>query len=429
MKIADCTASQVRSILGPYEGGISADAVKASEITGKYGNPFSAVVKDVLGKENTVVIVNLAADDAQASINDYLVENHSDKINAAVEALVEAVNARDVFILTTPEISFECKGFKANIVVADRCLVYREESALYHRIETGELRSCPQEKDFLSEGYQNRPTVTVDAETLCKLYATTRPDYADSKLIVVKEGGTKLLAEFKVGTQISAILEELGCKTEKNPLLGGVLGEFLSKDLLSEAVEYTAKWDLLVLFGAKDCLADVTLKLAEAADAESCGKCVLCREGTWHILSILKDVTAGKAKKADLDMILDIGPLIHAGAFCSFGQNMANAFVSSVEKNREELEAHFIKKKCPAGVCKAFAKMVIDPVKCTGCTDCLDECPEDAIEGKKKFIHLIDPDMCDNCGKCAEVCEEGAIVPQDGTIRVPKKLVRVGKFK
>ena len=43
MKVADCTASQVRSILGPYEGGISADAVKASEITGKYGNPFSAV--------------------------------------------------------------------------------------------------------------------------------------------------------------------------------------------------------------------------------------------------------------------------------------------------------------------------------------------------------------------------------------------------
>ena len=107
---------------------------------------------------------------------------------------------------------------------------------------------------------------------------------------------------------------------------------------------------------------------------------------------------------------------------------MAQLFVSSVETNRDELEAHFIRKKCPAGVCAAFSKPVIDPSKCTGCTDCLDVCDEDAITGKKKFIHMIDPDMCENCGKCAEACEEGAIVPQDGTIRVPKKLVRVGKF-
>ena len=42
---------------------------------------------------------------------------------------------------------------------------------------------------------------------------------------------------------------------------------------------------------------------------------------------------------------------------------------------------------------------------------------------------MIDPDLCENCGKCIKVCEENAIVMQDGTIRIPKKLVKVGKFK
>lgn len=52
-----------------------------------------------------------------------------------------------------------------------------------------------------------------------------------------------------------------------------------------------------------------------------------------------------------------------------------------------------------------------------------------AIEGKKKFIYMIDPDMCTGCGKCVSSCDEEAIKVNDGTIKLPKKLTRVGKFK
>ena len=190
-----------------------------------------------------------------------------------------------------------------------------------------------------------------------------------------------------------------------------------------------AQWDSISVYSSKDCLADATRQIALDAKEESCKKCVLCREGTWHFAAIAQDITQGKAKKDDLAMILDIGPLIQAGAFCSFGQKAAQAMVSSVEENRAELEAHFVKKTCPSGVCKAFAKRVIDPAKCTGCGDCIDVCAEDAIVGKKKFIHIIDTDLCENCEECANVCEAGAIVMQDGTIRVPKKPVKAGKFK
>jgi NADH-quinone oxidoreductase subunit F len=64
---------------------------------------------------------------------------------------------------------------------------------------------------------------------------------------------------------------------------------------------------------------------------------------------------------------------------------------------------------------------------CTGCTDCVDACEDDAILGKKKFVHVIDQDECIQCGACMAACEEGAIV-KAGAVKpkTPKKPVPCG---
>ena len=35
---------------------------------------------------------------------------------------------------------------------------------------------------------------------------------------------------------------------------------------------------------------------------------------------------------------------------------------------------------------------------------CLKRCPDGAIDGAKKKIHVIDQEKCTNCGTCFEVC-------------------------
>ena len=455
LKEMDCTDSQVRRILSPVSGELSADAVLQLNLNTKYGADLNEIITDAKQRGGAVLVVNLAADDVCSPINAYLAASMKDKIDAALKAVAQAAGAQEIYIVKPADVDYApagvegkpadadaasagaegksaaaLAGVKVKTVETGRSLVLREESALYHMIETGELRSCPLEKEFPSQGYQGKPTVVADAETLCRIYEAAQPEYVESKLIVVSAAGESRIVEVKTGTSLLTLLTECGMKPQKSVLIGGVTGEFIAKDQLDQkTVGPCADWDSVSVYGEKDCLADVTRQLAAQANKESCKKCVLCREGTWHFAAYTQDITDGKAKKDDLAMILDIGPLIQTGAFCSFGQKMARAVVSSVEQNRTELEAHFIKKTCPAGVCKAFAKLVIDPSKCTGCGDCVDECEEDAITGKKKFIHIIDTDLCENCGKCAKVCEEDAIVMQDGTIRVPKKPVKVGKFK
>ena len=54
-------------------------------------------------------------------------------------------------------------------------------------------------------------------------------------------------------------------------------------------------------------------------------------------------------------------------------------------------------------------KYVIDPDVCVGCTQCVSECPVDAISGESGQPHKIDRAICIACGACAEVCPVDAI--------------------
>lgn len=430
LKEMESTASQIRKILSPADGGLSTEAVQALSLHTKYGAAFSDVLKDAKERGNGSLILNLAGDDSRSPINAYLAASQKEKLEYAINAVSKAAGIKEIYVVKPPGLDYTPQDIPATVIEAARSLVLREESALYGLMENGELRSCPLEKEFPSQGYQWRPAITADAETFCRIYEAAKPGYVESKLVVIHNEGESRIAEVKTGTALSELLSECGLKAEKSVLAGGVAGEFIGIGQLEQRnIQLSADWDSISIYGEKDCMAEITRQLAAEAKQASCGKCVLCREGTWHFQAYAQDITDGKAKKEDLSMILDIGPLIQTGAFCSFGQKMARAIVSSIEQNRTELEAHFIKKTCPAGVCKAFAKLAIDPAKCTGCGECMDACNEDAITGKKKFIHIIDTDLCENCGECAKACSENAIVMQDGSIRVPKKPVKVGKFK
>ncbi len=437
LKEMDCTDSQVRKILSPANGGLSVEAVQALDMHTKYGVDLAPILQDARQRGGAALVVNLAGDDSSAPLNAFLAAAQPEKLSLAITAVAKAADAEEIYLVKPKEIDFmftgaegTANGLVVKTVEAGRSLVLREESALYHWIASGVLSASPMEKEFPSQGWQGRPAIALDAETLCRIYEAAKPGYIESKLVVIFCAGESRVAEVKAETSLQTLLTECGIQPEKSVLVGGVSGEFVAAGQCGQkTVGLDAQWDSIVVYGEKDCLADVTKNLAIQANRESCKTCVLCREGTWHFQAITQDITAGRAKKEDLAMILDIGPLIQVGALCHLGRGMARAIVSSIEQNRPELEAHFTKKVCPAGVCKAFAKLAIDPAKCTGCGACIDVCDEDAITGRKKFIHIIDNDLCENCGKCADVCEEHAIVAQDGTVRVPKKPVKVGKFK
>ncbi len=158
------------------------------------------------------------------------------------------------------------------------------------------------------------------------------------------------------------------------------------------------------------CAVDVLLKEVSGHVCKNCGKCVFGYEGITQLEMILGSVVEKKGRSNDLALMKELCGYMKTQSMCDDGKDIAEAAEYLFENYQKDFEDHISKRACRAGVCKKFMTYHILPDKCTGCTDCIDACDEDAILGKKKFIHVIDQDECIQCGQCVEACDEDAIV-------------------
>jgi len=52
---------------------------------------------------------------------------------------------------------------------------------------------------------------------------------------------------------------------------------------------------------------------------------------------------------------------------------------------------------------------IIDLEKCTGCGDCVDSCPLNAISLTDEPKAVVDENECTDCGTCVDTCTSEAI--------------------
>ncbi len=190
-----------------------------------------------------------------------------------------------------------------------------------------------------------------------------------------------------------------GCIPEKLLDLG------VDFDELSKAGSMMGSGGMIVM-DEDTCMVDVARYFIEFLTDESCGKCTPCREGTRQMLKILTNITEGKGKTGDIELLQELSETAVEAALCALGKSAPNSFLSTLRYFRDEYEAHINDKKCPALSCKALINFYIDPDKCKGCGSCLRKCPVDAIIGGKKLIHIVDQDKCTKCGTCFDVCPD-----------------------
>jgi Na+-translocating ferredoxin:NAD+ oxidoreductase RNF subunit RnfB len=164
----------------------------------------------------------------------------------------------------------------------------------------------------------------------------------------------------------------------------------------------------MIVMDEDTCMVDVAKYFTNFLADESCGKCVSCREGLIRMAEILGRITGGEGRPGDLELIEHLSETIAEVSLCALGGSAPNPVMSTVKYFREEYETHINKKKCPAHVCKALIKFMIND-KCNGCTLCARNCPSNCIAGNKKELHVIDQAKCIRCGVCREVCKFAAV--------------------
>ena len=103
----------------------------------------------------------------------------------------------------------------------------------------------------------------------------------------------------------------------------------------------------LQIFDETTCVVRAVLRWTEFYKHESCGKCTPCREGTWWLVQILRDLENGSGSEEDLAKLLDLCDNIMGRSFCALGDGATSPITSSIQYFREEYIAHITGKGCP----------------------------------------------------------------------------------
>lgn len=231
------------------------------------------------------------------------------------------------------------------------------------------------------------------------------------------------LVEVPMGITLRKIIFDIGGgipndKKFKAVQTGGPSGGFIPESLLDLPVDFDRLTEVgsmmgsggMVVMDEDNCMVDIAKYFINFLKGESCGKCVPCREGIRNMLTILTNITEGRGKEGDIELLEELSEWMKAAALCALGSSAPNPVLSTIKYFRDEYEAHIRNKKCPAGVCKELIQYSIDREKCTGCMACIKVCPEDAIRGEKKKPHTIDQNKCIKCGTCYDICKFNAII-------------------
>ena len=347
----------------------------------------------------------------------------------AVENINLAIKQAETYGLLGENILGSDLNFKVIVHQGAGAFVCGESTALMTALEgrVGEPR--PKYIRSNIKGLWNKPTVLNNVETWANVPLIIN-NGADWFTKIGTEGskGTKIfslvgkitntgLVEVPMGITLRDIIYNIGGgipdgKKFKAVQTGGPSGGCIPEEQLDLEVgfdELTKAGSMMgsggmIVLDEDTCMVDVARYFIDFLTEESCGKCVPCREGLRQMHRILTNITRGKGKEGDIELLEELSETAVEASLCALGKSAPNPFLSTLRYFRDEYEAHIKEKRCQALSCKELISYYINPEKCQACMICAKKCPAEAIDGGKKKIHIIDQEKCTNCGTCFEVC-------------------------
>ena len=330
-------------------------------------------------------------------------------------------------------------GFDFDITISKGAgaFVCGEETALIASIEGETGRPRPRPPYPSERGLWGKPTNINNVETWTNIPIIAKKGGEWFRQFGnEKSPGTKVfslvgkvenvgLVEVELGTPIRTVVYDIGGgaandKKVKAVQTGGPSGGCIPTEFFDLPIDYENLTRVgsimgsggMVVMDENTCMVDTARFFLDFSVDESCGKCVPCREGLKHMLTILEDITKGNGREEDIETLEELSETVKTASLCGLGQTAPNPVITTIKYFRDEYLEHINKKRCPALVCTALVKFEIDQQKCTGCAVCARRCPVKAIEGivGKGETFKIDQDKCIKCGTCLEVCKFDAVI-------------------
>ncbi|MGH7320287.1 MAG: NADH-ubiquinone oxidoreductase-F iron-sulfur binding region domain-containing protein [Candidatus Rokuibacteriota bacterium] len=321
-----------------------------------------------------MVIAGLVTGARQGYI--YLRHEYESCEHALERALADA-RARDII---GPRVLGSDKSFALELFISPGGYICGEESALLEAMEG--KRAEPRNKPPfpVTFGLHGRPTVINNVETLAfvppillkgaEWFRAQGQNGGSGLKFVGVSGHVRRPGVYEVPMGIRArdlIFDLAGGLRHGRTLKAWAPSGPSAGYLPASMIDLPIEWESLakagsmlgsgavVVIGEGTCMLDMALNAVRFFRNESCGKCVPCRVGTQKLVELLTRVARGRAAPGDMTIIDDLDRTLRLTSICGLGQVAAKPLTSVITHFREEIDDHFLRQRCPSGVCSMGA--------------------------------------------------------------------------
>jgi len=279
------------------------------------------------------------------------------------------------------------KRMKCIVLASAGAFVCGEETAMILSIEGMRGTPVPKPPFPAQSGLNGKPTLINNVETLAQIPRILLDGAGNFRKMGTPDSpGTKTFAltghvvntgliEVPFGTTLREIVFNIGGGVTnddgkptndlfKAVMVGGPSGGCIPPEMLDMPLDFDSLLSAgamvgsggLVVMNQQTCMVSIARFFMKFTQRESCGKCVLCREGTRQLLALLDDIIEGRATLETLSIMEVLAKTIKLGSLCGLGKTAPNPVLSTLKFFRDEYEYHVVGKTCPTGQCKLLAK-------------------------------------------------------------------------
>jgi NADH:ubiquinone oxidoreductase subunit F (NADH-binding)/NAD-dependent dihydropyrimidine dehydrogenase PreA subunit/(2Fe-2S) ferredoxin len=397
------------------------------------GDPGAYMDRSILeGDPHSVIEGMLIAAVAIGSSQGYIYVRNEYPL--AVKRLVTAIKQAREYGLLGEKIAGTKFSFDIKISTGAGAFVCGESTALMASLEGNVGRPRAKYVHTVAKGFRENPSNLNNVETYANVpaiilkganwYARMGTKHSKGTKVFSLVGKIKNtgLVEVPMGISLRDIVFDIGGGVPKKKgfkavQTGGPSGGCIPERFLDLPVDFDKLTEVgsimgsggMIVMDQDTCMVDVARYFVDFLKEESCGQCNPCREGLKQMLDILSRICDGEGREGDIELLEELGIMMQRFSLCGLGTSAPNPVLTTILYFRNEYESHIKDKKCLAGVCKPLFYYDIDEENCTGCRVCYRKCPQDAITGEKKKLHVIDQEKCIKCGICYDACKFNAV--------------------
>ncbi|MDH4269984.1 MAG: SLBB domain-containing protein, partial [Dehalococcoidia bacterium] len=232
-------------------------------------------------------------------------------------------------------------GFHVAIAAGAGAFVSGEETALLAAVEGRMSTPRPRPPYPAESGLWGQPTLLNNVKTFAYVpliierggdwFASigTKGSKGTAMFTLAGKVINSGLAEVPMGTTLRELVYDIGGgiakdKQFKAVQIGGPSGGCLPETLLDIPIDYDSLREAgsmmgsggMIVMDEDNCMVDAARFFLDFSTKESCGKCTMCRLGTLQMLRILEDITAGRGKIENIDLLLALAEDVKIGSLC-----------------------------------------------------------------------------------------------------------------